>query len=189
MPHPRIHRKNINEPGDAHELTFSCYQGHPFLKSERVCGWLCDAIDQARTHLQFDVWAWVFMPEHVHLLIRPRLPAYDIAVIRRRIKEPVSHQALAYLEVHAPEWIPKLTRTRGTRTERLFWQSGGGYDRNVTEPSTLLKMMDYIHMNPCRRGLAERAADWRWSSAAWYVNGSEVPLRVDAIPIEWTVGG
>lgn len=187
MSRSRIQRRNINEPGHAHELTFSCYHRFPFLKSQRTCQWLIDAIDHARRQLEFDVWAWVFMPDHAHILIRPRQTRYDIAVIRRRIKEPVARQSLAYLEEHAPEWIPKVTRRRGQRTERLFWQSGGGYDRNVTDSATLLKMIDYIHLNPCRRGLVERAVDWMWSSAAWYLSGAEVPLSVDAIPFEWTV--
>ena len=183
------HRQNINTPGHAHELTFSCYQGLPFLKAERTCQWLSDSIDNARRQLDFDVWAWVYMPNHAHVLIRPRQPQYDISLIRRRIKEPVSRQALAYLKAKAPEWLPKLTRTRGGRSEQLFWQSGGGYDRNVTEPATLLKMIEYIHRNPCRRGLAQRAGDWKWSSAAWYLHGIDIPLAVDAIPAEWTVTG
>ena len=44
----RRHRKNYNEPGDAHALTFSCYKGHQFLKAERTCQWLKEAIDVAR---------------------------------------------------------------------------------------------------------------------------------------------
>ena len=68
-----------------------------------------------------------------------------------------------------------------------FWQRGGGYDRNVTEPSTLEKMMEYIHLNPVRRGLVEQATDWKWSSANWYVSGKG-PLPLDQIPPEWTSG-
>ena len=34
-------------------------------------------------------------------------------------------------------------------------ESGGGYDRNVTEPKTLTATIDYIHMNPVRAGKVE----------------------------------
>src|SRR5262249_17301291 len=54
------------------------------------------------------------------------------------------------------------------RVERLFWQSGGGFVRNIVEPRTLMAMIDCIHMNPVRRGLVERPTDWKWSSAGWY---------------------
>ena len=75
------------------------------------------------------------------------------------------------------------------KTERLFWQSGGGYDRNIIEPATLLKMIDYLHNNPVRRGLVQRAIEWWWSSAAWYVNQQATPLQPDPIPPEWMPAG
>jgi putative transposase len=29
--------------------------------------------------------------------------------------------------------------------------------------------LEYIHNNPAKRGLCERALDWKWSSARWYL--------------------
>jgi putative transposase len=92
---------------------------------------------------------------------------------------------MRYLEQNAPEWLTRLTRRRGAKTERLFWQSGGGYDRNIKTTRLLLTTIDYIHMNPVRRGLVEKAVDWKWSSAAWYVLGQPTPISLDAIPPAW----
>jgi putative transposase len=66
----------------------------------------------------------------------------------------------------------------------LFWQSGGGYDRNVTTARTLLAAIDYIHLNPVRKQLVERAEDWHWSSAKHYAGGTS-PFPIDPIPSEW----
>ena len=183
----RRHRRNFNEPGHAHELTFSCYRRFPFLLKDRTRRWLADAIGRARSEHDFDLWCYVVMPEHVHLIVRPRGAVYDIAVIRRAIKEPVGRDAFKHLRRHAPEWIPRLTRRRGKRRERLFWQSGGGYDRNITEPGALLAMIEYIHLNPVRRGLVEQARDWEWSSAAWFEGVGTPPILPDRIPPEWTI--
>ena len=93
---------------------------------------------------------------------------------------------MRYLEDHEPQWLPKLTRTRGKRTERLFWQSGGGYDRNIIEPGTLQATVDYIHKNPVRRGLVNKAVDWSWSSARWYVgirNEDSQRVKIDPVQI------
>lgn len=181
----RQHRHNYNDPGDAHELTFSCYRGFAFLTDDRTRQWLAESIDQAREDLEFHLWAYVVMPEHVHLIAYPLRQVYDIANIRGAIKEPVGRRALAYVKRHAAAWLPKLTRRRGKRTERLFWTSGGGYDRNIKSAKTLLKMIDYIHLNPVRRGLVERAVDWEWSSAAWLAGVGPSPIRLDPIPAEW----
>ena len=75
----RIHRQAINTPGHAHELTFSCYQRFAFLKAKRTCQWLADAIRSALVKHSFDLWAFVFMPEYVHLIVRPRQPDYAMS--------------------------------------------------------------------------------------------------------------
>lgn len=182
---PRLHRRNYNDPGHSHELTFSCYHRFPFFKAERTCYWLADSINAARIKYDFEVWAYVIMPDHIHLVIHPRLADYDIASIRQAIKEPVARLALAWLEENAPEWIPKLTVQKSGRARRHFWQTGGGYDRNITEPSTLAAMIEYIHLNPVRKGLVEQAIQWKWSSAAWLLGVGASPLHLDRVPPEW----
>ena len=32
----------------------------------------------------------------------------------------------------------------------------------------ILAMIEYIHGNPVRRGLVQRAEAWKWSSAGWF---------------------
>ena len=109
-----------------------------------------------------------------------------MADIWAAIKEPVGRKAIEHLEAEAPHWLTKITRKRGRRTERLFWQSGGGYDRNIDHPRTLWTMIDYLHANPVRRGLCIHPTDWKWSSARWYVDRvvdpDLPPLKVNA---EW----
>jgi len=96
----------------------------------------------------------------------------------RALKEPVARKAIAYLKENAPEWLPRLTVREGKRIRRRFWQPGGGYDRNVTSIEALRAMIDYIHANPVRRGLATRAEDWEWSSARWYAGLRPVRLAM-----------
>ena len=86
---PFRHRHNYNEPGHAHELTFTCYQRFQFFKAERICHWLAESIDEARKKFHFSLWAFVFMPEHVHLIVYPQNNESDIAEIKKAIKEPV----------------------------------------------------------------------------------------------------
>jgi len=178
----QMRRPAINEPGHAHELTFCCYRRYRFLRAERTCQWLAEAIDEARNSLDFALWAYVFMPEHVHLLIWPRRPEYDTGIILKKIKEPVGRKAVEHLRAHAPAWLSRISVQRGKRLERRFWQAGGGFDRNVMEPHTLLAMIEYIHANPVRRGLVSRPEDWKWSSAGWVAGKSS--LKPDPIDFE-----
>jgi len=125
------------------------------------------------------------MLDHVHLIVYPHDKEPDLGMIRRAIKGPVGTKAIRYLEAHSPEWLRKISRQRGEKTERLCWQSGGGYDRNINTSQTLLKMIDYIHANPIRKNLAESPCDWKWSSAGWFAGESKNALPVDPIPRDW----
>jgi putative transposase len=46
-------------------------------------------------------------------------------------------------------------------------------------------MIDYIHLNPVRRGLVKKATEWKWSSAAWCELGQPAPITLDPIPPAW----
>jgi putative transposase len=168
-------------------LTFTCFHRYEFLRAERTCVWFAEAIEEARRDFDFALWAYVFMPDHAHLMICPRRPVYDISLILKAIKEPVGRKAVAWLRDNAPHWVEKIRVRRGKRIEHHFWQSGGGFDRNVEEVKPLAGMVDYIHHNPVRKELVERATDWKWSSAGWVAGLEPNILRPDPIPVEWMV--
>ena len=94
--------RRFDEPGHAHYLTFSCFREQRFLKSERACQWLVEAITETRAKRPFDLWAWVFMPEHVHLLLRPRR-GICLSEILSGIKVPVAKRAAGWVRREAPE--------------------------------------------------------------------------------------
>ena len=172
-------RRRYDEAGHARELTFSCYNQYQFLNRDRTRLWFLDELELARQRCSFDLWAYVLMPEHVHLLIYPRGPEFKAGKIAGQIKESVARRAIAHIETHAPHWLPRITVYEGKRTRRRFWQPGGGYDRNVIDPSTAQKMIDYIHANPVRRGLVALAEEWEWSSARWYAGIRPVRIELD----------
>jgi putative transposase len=189
-PHQRT-IKHFDEPGDAHELTFTCYQRLPLLTNDAWRRLLCRSIDAAATRHQFSVAAFVIMPEHVHLLVLPCQADCRIAALLYGIKRPYSYRVKAILEEQHSPLLEKLTvyeRRKNKRTFR-YWQKGPGYDRNLNTLEAVLSAIDYLHLNPVRRGLCERASDWKWSSARWYACGGQeadpdLP-RVDGVPAQW----
>lgn len=172
-------RVRFNEPGQPRELTFSCYRRYAFLGRDRTREWFCEALDEARREFAYQLWAYVVMPEHVHVLVYPGDAPEQMSAFLQAVKEPVARKAIRYLRDHAPEWLARVTVREGQRVRRRFWQPGGGYDRNVTSVETLRAMIDYIHANPVRRGLAARAEDWPWSSARWYAGLRPAMLDMD----------
>src|SRR5947208_3168039 len=114
-----------------------------------------------RRSCRFLLWAYVIMPGHVHLLVSTQEKKYKVSLIRTAVKLPVTRNALAFLRRRAPAFLEHLKDVQPNGAVHYrFWQRGGGYDRNIIEPATLLEMIEYIHNNPVRRGLVEKATDW-----------------------------
>src|SRR5437762_7145571 len=105
------HRKTVksyNTPGEAHELTFSCFQRLPLLSKDRTRHWFLEALNQARVRRSFSLWAYVIMPEHVHVIVWPREPVYEVRLIRSALKIPVQRKALSYLRRHGSPFLDRL---------------------------------------------------------------------------------
>jgi hypothetical protein len=58
----------------------------------------------------------------------------------------------------------------GRKESGLLWQPRF-FDRALRSTKEYNKMVEYIHLNPVRAGLVQRAEDWPWSSVGDY-NGS-----------------
>jgi putative transposase len=147
------------------------------------------AIDRAVAGHAYRLAAFVYMPEHVHLLVYPLGDASPISELLRAIKRPYSFRIKKLLEESHSPLLEKLTiRQRPGVTTFRYWQEGPGYDRNLTHAKAALAAIDYIHRNPVRRGLCTQAEDWRWSSARRYVDASyhdpELPM-IHGLPAEF----
>ena len=176
-----LHRKTCqrwNVPWGAHELTFSCYQRRAFLSKDRTRQFLADAVNRARARLGFHVWAYVIMPEHVHLLILPAKEVYSISDALKAVKQSVSRRAVGWLKANNPPGLRWVATGRPDKPYQ-FWQDGGGFDRNIHNFRQLGNAFSYIHNNPVKRGLVARPEDWAWSSAQDWAD-----VRVGPIPID-----
>jgi putative transposase len=105
--------------------------------------------------------AWVVMPNHVHVLIEV-MPGHSLASIVRKWKTYTAKQANKILGSQGP-----------------FWQSDY-YDRYIRNEQHLEQAVLYVHGNPVKAGLVQRAEDWPFSSARWVVAGEDTRAPIDA---------
>jgi putative transposase len=139
---------------------------------------LSRCLDRANETLHWEVVAFVFMPEHVHLLCNPLEAEPDIGTYLKAIKQPFSAEIHQILVDHRAKLLRKLIiRDRPDHESFRYWQEGPGFDRNLSTPKAILASIHYIHENPVRRGLCNTAVQWKWSSARWYLN--EPPRQQD----------
>ncbi len=133
------------------------------------------------------------MPEHAHLLVYPLTPEAQVSHLLRAVKRPFSYRIKQLLLQSKSPLLEKLTiRQRPGVTSFRFWQEGPGYDRNLMHEKSVQAAINYLHMNPVRRGLCERVTDWVWSSASWYAAEgqleNELLPKLTALPADFFVG-
>lgn len=177
---PRIHRKSWDNPWNVHCVTFSTFHRQPFFPGTQAAKWFLEALADARQECPFHLFAYVIMPEHVHLVLQP-LPAVKMRKVLWHLKRPVTAQALTWAEDRRPDLLARLADVQPCgKTTHRFWQRGGGHDRNLRSASDVHEKIRYIHNNPVRRGLVQRPEDWPYSSAAdWILQ------RPGPVPIDW----
>jgi putative transposase len=49
------------------------------------------------------------------------------------------------------------------------------------EPQKKIEKLNYMHMNPVKRGLVAHPKDWRWSSYAFYQQLPHVMIQIDYV--------
>lgn len=94
---------------------------------------------------RYQLHSFVVMPNHVHILVTPRVTATKWL---GPLKGFTAHESNAILG----------------RTGKPFWQ-GESYDHLVRSGEEFDRIRRYIENNPVKAGLVERPEDFEWSSA------------------------
>jgi putative transposase len=143
----------------------------PLLTNDTWREILARCIEAACKETSFELVGFVFMPEHVHLIVYPTSPNPSVSFCLARIKQPFSKQIKEILAEQHSQLLSKLTvQERPGKTCFRFWQEGPGFDRNLYSPEAISGSLEYIHSNPVKRGLCQSVVDWKWSSARYYLD-------------------
>jgi putative transposase len=149
--------KHYQTSGQDHAINFSCYHHFPYFQSHTSRDLFERSLEKTRSKYQFEIYAYVVMPDHVHLLVsEPRI-------------EPLS-KAIQALKLSVSKQSP----------QRPFWQDRY-YDFNVITRRSFNDKRKYIHRNPVRAGLVENPEDWPHSSYRSYQSQDQRTVLITMI--------
>jgi len=119
---------------------------------------------EAQDRLELPVLAACLMPNHVHLVVRPRSDG-DLA-----------------------PWVSWLFTTHVRRHHRKYGTTGrlwqGRYKAClIQQDHHLLTVLRYVERNALAAKLVNRAEEWRWGSLNWR-NSDFAPLALTSVPID-----
>jgi len=130
--------------------------------SEADFALLADSVQSRRTHHHFLLTAWVFLPDHWHAIVMPPYPS-TISGVMESIKVSSTRQ------------INKLRGDKG-----VLWQ-GRFFDRALRTVKEYHDTVEYIHLNPVKRGLVTKPEEWKWSSIHDYARTLRQPAGAKSV--------
>ena len=128
-------------------MTHVTYDRKPLL-IDNIDLWY-DSIRFIKTLKQFELIAWVILPDHLHLIID--YGAGDLSYLMKRTK-------MKFAGLYRSRWGLDSGRVWQYR----FW------DHMIRNEDDFRNHVDYIHYNPVKHGFVVRPGDWKHSSFKEY---------------------
>jgi REP element-mobilizing transposase RayT len=175
----------ISKDSPVYYLTSVAHDRLPVFKTAKLKNIACNALNEARTSASLLIFAYVIMPDHLHALIGSERKPSEVL---RFINGISGHGVISFLkEKRFESSLQKLRRENGNRQHKYSLWDHHPNLKLITTENGLIEKANYIHQNPVRAGLVERAEDYRWSSARCWVGKplEDEPLFVDIDQIDW----
>ena len=142
-----------------------------------------ESITYCRKEKGMEVFAYCFMPSHVHMIFRSEnedpsgllrdFKGYTARKIIKTIKENMQESRKEWLL-----WLMELAGAKKSNVnKRQFWQHHNK-PIELWSIKVLKQKIDYIHNNPVKQGFVTNPVDWKYSSARNYT-GDETVLKID----------
>ncbi len=181
-----MQRYRIHSEAAVYFLTCSVVEWLPVFVGETSCKIITDSLTFCHREKHLRINAFVIMPTHMHLIV------FDAAFDSTRLAQTLTDfrkftgkRLSDHCAQHCPKCFSETLHNQGLADrERRFWQPSRHPEAIQEEPFWRQKL-DYLHDNPCRKGLVSRAQYWRFSSAAWYISDGKELADVPLTPIVW----
>src|SRR5262245_26184651 len=134
----------------------------PVFRSDEIKTITYNALDEARKSGGFALYAYVIMPDHLHVVTDSAKSSTDTL---RFINGIIGRRVIDYLK--AKNYQNSLRKLRQQVKSQNYKYSLWDHHPNaklLMSERMLMERVNYTHQNPVRAGLVERAEDYRWSS-------------------------
>jgi REP element-mobilizing transposase RayT len=167
-------------------VTFTIVRWLPMFVSEASCRIVTDSLDYCRQDKDLCTNAFVIMPTHMHAILFDS--GFDGYRLRRAVADLRKFTGRALTEFcvrNMPQCFSETLHAAASGDrERMFWQGSRHPEVIESEPFWRTKL-DYVHGNPCRKGLVTRAEHWRFSSAAFWLSDGNAACDVVLSELVW----
>jgi putative transposase len=141
--------KRHYETGYSYLITTVIYDRKPIFFDERNCRILSATIEFFKLVLDYKLFAFCIMPDHLHLILQT-YGKYNISYIMKMIKGNFARKYNKMLSIEGKVWQERF------------------YDQGLRSADMLLEKIEYIHNNPVRAKLVASPGEYPFSSYNYY---------------------
>ena len=170
----------------AYFVTFTVVEWLPVFINESACKIVTESLNFCIANKFLRVNAYVIMPSHMHAILFDS--NFEIARLRHTLddfRKFTGRQLADYCDKNLPSAFGEtLRKNAGKDRGRRFWQPTK-HPEGIFSERFYVQKVNYIHLNPVRKGLVRFPEDWRFSSASYWLKNDAKSSDVELSEIFW----
>lgn len=168
-------RKSYMDIGEIFFFTATINSWMHLLGDDRYKQVVVDSLENLKNRKLADVFAFVIMPNHVHLIWRT-LSLNGKETVQGSFLKYTAHCFKRMLQEDSSEVLSKYSVVAGNK-QYEFWQRDS-LAIHLYSKEVAFQKLQYLHLNPLAEHwqLAKESGEYYWSSASFYEDGSS-PFR------------
>ena len=147
--------KRMYKENHSYFLTIKTYGQNPILVDNIEL--LRESFSFSKTKFDYKIEAIVVLPDHIHMIMRPKV-MHEYSEIIRTIKNYFSRHCPAKYYEHI-----KQSKSRKREGYKPIWQKRF-YEHTIRDETEFIGIVEYIYNNPLKHGWVENIDDWKYSS-------------------------
>jgi putative transposase len=172
-------RYRFGENEYAYFLTCTIVGWLPVFTRQDTVQFIYDSWRFLQDNGRLTIYGYVILENHLHLVASSPAISKEIG----DFKSFTARKIVDYLEAHNVrtllKWLRFLKARHKHDREYQVWQEGS-HPEQIKDEEMMRQKLEYIHMNPVKRGYVDEPTHWRHSSARNYAGLAGLfPVRTD----------
>ena len=162
-------RYKITEEKSPHFLTNTVINWIPLFTRPSSVQIILDSFCYLQKNSSFKLYGYVIMENHLHWIAQSEQLSKDI----QRFKSYTARRLIDYLTLAGQQklldQLAFYKKAHKHDRDHQVWEEGS-HPQLIQNEEVLRQKLDYIHLNPVKRGYVDKAEHWRYSSARNYID-------------------
>jgi putative transposase len=160
-------RYRIIEQAHPHFLTCTVVAWLPVFTRPETANILLDSFRFLQSNQRLTLYGYVILENHLHMTAS----SPDLSKEVGDFKSFTARRTIDYLQTQRAQTLLSLLEFFKARhkIDQLYqlWQEGS-HPQEIISDDMMLQKLEYMHMNPVKRGYVDDPVHWRYSSARNY---------------------